>query len=72
MSMSNDNDTFARLCAVSGKMGGISYDAARAKIMCNDLREWIGKGTSRKTYAMRSLIDQIEKRLDTILTDVKV
>lgn len=67
--MSNDNDPFARLCTVSGKMGGIGYDAAQAKSMCADLREWVGKGTSRKTYAMRSLLEQIEKRIDTIIKD---
>lgn len=64
-------DTFDRACELSGKLGGISYEA---KVAVNDiahLREWIGKGTSRKTNAMRSLCDSLERRLNNIVKDSK-
>ena len=67
--MLNDTETFDRLCKLSGKMGGIKYDAGRAKSMLSDLREWVGKGKSRKTLAMLSLINGVEERLTAIIKD---
>lgn len=78
--MSNDNPSlsfdakradefFNKNCIYAGKIGGIKYDAGRAKSMLADLREWVGKGKSRKTLAMLSLINGVEERLTTIIKD---
>jgi hypothetical protein len=50
-------------------MGGIKYDAGYAKGCAADLRVWIGKGKSRKTLAMLSLLKQMEDKLDAIVKD---
>jgi hypothetical protein len=60
-----------RACELSGKLGGISYEAGAALSDLKYLKEWIGGGKSRKALAMKSLSDRIEKRLASILKDSK-
>ncbi len=60
------DEYFAKNCVYAGQMGGIGYDAGYALGCAEELRLWIGKGTSRKTLAMLSLLKQMEDRLKTI------
>ena len=69
--MSNDQSSLDRACELSGKLGGISYEAGSALGDLLALEEWIGEGKSRKTLAMKSLVAKIERRLASILKDSK-
>jgi hypothetical protein len=63
------DEFFNKNCIYAGKLGGIKYDAGYAKGCAADLRAWIGKGKSRKTLAMLSLLKQMEDKLDAIVKD---
>lgn len=69
--MSNDQTSLDRACELSGKLGGIKYEAEAALSDLKYLKEWIGGGKSRKAHAMKSLSDRIEKRLTSIVKDSK-
>ena len=64
-------DPFARACELSGKMGGIGYEAGVALRDLECLKEWIGNGKSRKSEAMKSLCESLHKRLTSIVEESK-